>query len=237
MSWDPKDISTWHGVKTELVEEDNEIRVTEIRIDEASQKKGLPIPASISHLSRLRLFFMNFKDHQAPLLTPKLYLCPLKDLRISPVGDYVRTTKVIDTIPPGISRLAPTLEHLELIWMNIGGTIPEEITKLKCTIYLMGNAFSGKIPLYLRDCPGFVSLSCNFFTEIDWRMYTERKFGKDDLYVHNNYLPADIPYFAQKWIEENKIECVEAANGRLYPKFYEPQYGHPDVWPNPWPEP
>jgi len=235
MSWDPKDISTWGGVKRELVEEDNEIRVTEIYIPNASQKKGLPIPASIGHLSRLRAFKMFIDDHHTPLLTPKLYLCPLKDLRIdlSNRYNYVRNTKVIDTIPPGISRLAPTLERLELTWLNIGGTIPEEITKLKCTIFLNGNVFSGKIPLYIRDCPGFVSLGANYFTEIDWRMYTERKFGKDDLSVDYNYLPADIPYFAQKWIEENKIKCVEAANGRLYPEFYEPQYGHPDVWPNP----
>lgn len=207
----PDDIDTWKGVSFEFDAVEKKFRVVKISLEYGSQKNGLPIPATIANLTHLRELKLLIKDCNKPILNNSLFDLPLESLWI--VGWYLESWDVnfepdkengvlyksMEELSKDIGKLKPTLKYLRL-GLRLGGEIPEEIAELDAEIDLSGNSFTGKIPLFVRNCKYPINLRACQFTEMDWRLYTD-KIGEVPILV-NNYMTSDIPQDIQDEFEE-----------------------------------
>lgn len=186
--WDLTDIHTWGSIEIALDAEKNEYRVTGIWVgDPVYLPYGYQIPPELGNLPYLESVVI-FGDERASGGIPKeLFNCPLKPL-------YILGKGFTGTIPKEIGNVGNTLEWLKISGTSIGGTIPDEIAELQHLqgpLLLYNNKFSGKVPLCLRKMSVVSSLESNYFTEMDWRYFTEDIGYVPDLY--KNCLSGEIP--------------------------------------------
>lgn len=192
--WNLNDISTWGGVTFTLDEVKNEWRVSKIETPYASLyiPASYSLPPELGNLTKLEELRVWGDSKAVGGIPPEIFNCPLKVLIIgdcnSPHGGFN------GTLPKEIGKVAGTLENLMIVNTSIGGDIPEEVgtlSKLKYAATLRGNNFTGKVPIFLRDLPHGATVRNNYFTEMDWRYYTEDIGEIPD--VTRNHLHGDIP--------------------------------------------
>lgn len=168
--WDIKDYTTWGGIEGALDVEKNEYRVIRVIVPIPQLlPDGYSLPPELGNLTMLRVLRV-FGDERASGGIPKeIFNCPLEELQIVGKG-------FTGTIPKEIGKVKETLQWLKIAGTSIGGEIPEEITalqKVEGMVMLDDNNFEGKVPLFLRELPCPTLLSYNYFTEMDWRYFTE----------------------------------------------------------------
>lgn len=176
--WDLKDYETWGGVTAVLDKEKNEYHITEIEVPMAETylPDGYRLPAELGKLSELRSLIVWGDGRAVGGIPPELFNCPLEVLYIVGKANGETRKGFVGIIPKEIGKVTGTLKHLTIANTNIGGEIPEEIgalQQLETSIYLYGNEFNGKVPLYFRYLSVGICLWDNKFTEMDWRYFTE----------------------------------------------------------------
>ena len=195
--WDLKDYTTWGGVTVVLDPETNEYRVTEIETPFDSRyylPAGYSLPAELGNLSCLRYLIVWGDSRAQGGIPPEIFNCPLEYLHIEGKANGEKNKGFYGSIPKEIGKAGDTMKWVYIVNTNIGGEIPEEIASLqhlRTPLYLYGNEFMGKVPLCLRKLPVVTSLYDNYFTEMDWRYYTESIGYVPDL--NDNCLSGDIP--------------------------------------------
>ena len=218
--WDLNDMDTWGSIEVALDKENNEWRVVGIRVMDVSMiPDGYSIPPELGKLSCLQTFTICGDERAKGGIPKELFDCPLRYLYITGKG-------FIGTIPHEIGRVKETLVSLDIVGTSISGEIPEEIAELQklgraaCLHY---NEFTGKVPLFLRDCPWGAYLQANKFTEMDWRFFTE-DIGRIPN-VRDNHLSGEIPedVLATKRFEDGWLVLYYQAEGYGYDeKYFEP---------------
>ena len=218
--WDLKDYTTWGGITVTFDPEMNELRVTEIQTPFAEDylPDGYSLPAELGNLSWLR-YLVVFGDSRAQGgIPPEIFNCPLEYLHIEGKANGEIRKGFYGTIPKEIGKVAETLKWLIIQNTNIGGEIPEEIGalhKLSGGSNLSANEFRGKVPLCFRELPTGIWLTDNYFTEMDWRYFTE-----DIGYVPElggNCLSGEIPeevFATERWKKyRRRIESQRSGYG------------------------
>ena len=195
--WDLKDYTTWGGIEAALDVEKNEYRV--IRVIVAIPQllpDGYSLPPELGNLSMLQVLRVNGDERASGGIPKEVFNCPLEELQVMGKG-------FTGTIPKEIGKVGNTLQWLNVSGTSIGGEIPEEIAELQHLegmAVLSNNNFAGKVPICLRELPYVTQLAYNYFTEMDWRYFTE-----DIGYVpglHYNCLSGEIPpevFETERW--------------------------------------
>ncbi|MBE6283891.1 MAG: hypothetical protein E7098_06070 [Mediterranea massiliensis] len=185
--WDITDYTTWGDVTAALDTEKNEYRIVKIRVgDPKYLPAGYSLPTELGNLPYLTWLEISGDERAKGGIPKEIFNCPLELLYISGKGFG-------GEIPKEIGNVAATMK-----WLYITGTscntIPEEIALLQnlgSRAHLGGNEFSGTPPLFLRDLPHGVNLWYNYYTEMDWRFFTEEKGIVPEL--DYNWLSGEIP--------------------------------------------
>lgn len=220
--WDLADYTTWGGIEGELDKTNNEYRITGINLNNISLlPDGYSLPAELGNLSKLRSVIIYGDQRASGGIPPELFNCPLEVLLI--YGGYGGHGGFSGTIPKEIGKVANTLTYLCIANTSIGGELPEEIGDLQnletCAI-LSGNNFVGKVPLFFRYLKNGVNLSFNFFSEMDWRYFTEDIGLVPQL--TDNHLRGEVPeevLTTQRW-KENWTSVYNQAKGYGYDNKY-----------------
>ena len=176
--WDLKDYTTWGGVEAALDEINNEYRIIKITVPNASTylPDGYQLPKELGNLKYLNTLIVYGDERAKGGIPPELFNCPLETLIIQGGNSFSGPKGFTGSIPKEIGKVANTLKHLHIIATNIGGEIPEEVGMLKALTsspFLHANHFTGKVPLCFRYLSYNSNLSRNYFTEMDWRYFTE----------------------------------------------------------------
>ncbi|MDE6574265.1 MAG: hypothetical protein K2L84_02925 [Muribaculaceae bacterium] len=220
------DIDTWEGVSFEFDAVEKKFRVVTIEFYSANQKKGLPLPATMANLTHLRELTLVVSSCSKPILDNCIFDLPLEKLYLrgrylEPGDENYEPDKEtgLPFTPMGelskdVVKLKPTIKELSLI-LRLGGEIPEEITELDAKIILAGNAFTGKVPLFVRDCKYPLNLATCQFTEMDWQIYSDN-IGNIPI-LCNNYMTRDVP-------EEVKEKYVDVLRSDYFPQYELPEY-------------
>lgn len=218
--WDLNDMDTWGTISVALDKEANELRVVAIIVPNVRMvPDGYSIPPELGKLSCLQLFALRGDERAKGEIPKELFDCPLRKIEITGKG-------FTGTIPHEISKVKETLNFFKIADTSISGDIPEEITELKnlhCQPVLYDNEFTGKVPLFLRDCFFSVNLRGNKFTEMDWRFFTE-DIGRIPI-VRDNHLSGEIPeeVLTTERFESGWLELYYQAEGYGYDeKYFEP---------------
>ncbi len=186
--WDIKDYTTWGGIEVALDVSKNEYRVIRVIVPIPQLlPDGYSLPPELGNLPLLRSLRVNGDERASGGIPKEIFNCPLEDLAIVGKG-------FTGTIPKEIGKVGNTLKWLFVFGTSIGGEIPEEITQLQHIegmVDLSDNNFTGKVPLYLRELPYVTQLAYNYFTEMDWRYFTEDIGFIPGL--HYNCLSGEIP--------------------------------------------
>lgn len=195
--WDLTDYTTWGGITAALDPETNEYRVTEIETPFDSKyylPAGYSLPAELGNLTCLRYLIVWGDSRAQGGIPPEIFNCPLEYLHIEGRANGEKNKGFYGTIPKEIGKAGDTMKWMFIVNTNIGGEIPDEIASLqhlRAPLYLYGNEFTGKVPLYFREVPTGTWLSDNYFTEMDWRYFTEDIGYVPEL--DNNCLFGEIP--------------------------------------------
>lgn len=196
--WDITDYDTWGGCTVELGV-DGEYHIVKIKLVEPKYfPAGYSLPSEIGNMRSLRSLVL-FGDKRATGGIPKeLFNCPLEELYFAGEG-------FTGTIPKEIGKVGKTLRWCRISNSLIGGEIPEEITQLQhpdLYLSLISNQFKGKVPIFMGRLPNVCDLSYNYFTEMDWRYFTEKDGNVPCM--HRNCLSGEIPQevlLSPKWKE------------------------------------
>ncbi|MDE5628827.1 MAG: hypothetical protein K2I69_04630 [Muribaculaceae bacterium] len=188
------DIDTWKGVSLQFFPIEKKFRVVGIEFNNASQKKGLAIPATVANLTHMQSFILKVTDCTKPVLDNAIFTLPLEKLVVC--GTYAKTGganelpyKSMGDVPADLMKLKSTVKDLQLS-LRLGGDIPAELADWNANINLSDNAFTGMVPLFVRDFKNPLDLSGCQFTDMDWRIYTEEKGNIPNLTY--NLLPVDV---------------------------------------------
>ena len=207
--WDLTDYETWGGITAVRDAEKNEYRITEIEVPDAEEylPDGYYLPSELGDLTRLRSLTVWGDGRMTGEIPKELFDCPLENLYIVAKANYQTRKGLYGSIPKEIGNVAGTLKWLKISGTNIGGEIPEEIgklQKLRTTVYLYDNEFTGKVPLVFRELPVTVDLYGNDYTEMEWQYFTE------DIgfipFLNDNRLSGEIPeevFKSERWKEQN----------------------------------
>ena len=185
--WDITDYTTWGDVTAALDTEKNEYRIVKIRVSDPSYlPAGYALPPELGNLPYLTWLEVTGDERATGGIPKEIFNCPLELLYITGKGFG-------GEIPKEIGKVADTMK-----WLYITGTssnkIPEELKLLQnlgMRAHLGGNEFTGTPPLFLRELPYGANLWYNYYTEMDWRFFTEEKGVVPEF--DYNWLSGDIP--------------------------------------------
>lgn len=227
-------------VTLEADENTHELRVTELCC--SFTPKEVLFPKEMGNLTKLKMLWVNNASRnrlEIPVFENReVFKCPLETLIVVILwanDSFSQTAVIPEPLPEEIGNLAPTLKFLSIGGTNIGGELPESLSKLKdCEVHLNSNLFSGKIPLFVRNFNSKSDISENLFTDIDWRLFTEDEGNIPN--VRRNFLPIEV---------SKEIWATERFR-KIYKDYYYPQYYFdsdgelhskeaPQYWQIPWP--
>ena len=185
--WDITDYTTWGDVTAALDTEKNEYRIVKIRVgDPKYLPAGYSLPAELGNLPYLTWLEISGDERAKGGIPKEIFNCPLELLYITGKG-------FSGEIPKEIGNVAETMKWLYIIDTSLN-KLPEEVgllSNLGIPAWLYNNKFSGTPPLSVRDLPHGAQLDDNYFTEMDWRFFTEEKGIVPSL--NFNCLSGDIP--------------------------------------------
>ena len=167
--WDITDYTTWGDVTAALDTAKNEYRIVKIRVSDPSYlPAGYSLPPELGNLPYLTWLEISGDERATGGIPKEIFNCPLELL-------YITGRGFGGEIPKEIGKVADTMK-----WLYIIGTsfykLPEEIgllCNLENPAWLYNNKFKGTPPLSVRDLPQGAQLEDNYFTEMEWRFFTD----------------------------------------------------------------
>jgi hypothetical protein len=164
VEWNLSRPDSWMGVEFDTIKNVayvSGLNVTTIWISPALKPQLPPEIGQLSHLSSLKMYYCDFSG----CLPGELFDCPLEKLCI--YSNQNRDTEEI--LPDEIRNVSGTLKILD-IQKTYLRTLPEGVGELKNLekLILSENRLTGKVPEYMFQLPGTISLDSNRYTDVNW---------------------------------------------------------------------